>query len=332
MIPDATTLVLGRGDVAALLDPVACIEVVERAFDRQGRGDADPPQSIGFHVPAGTFHVKAALLDLDRPHFVAKLNGNFPGNPDAHGLPTIQGVLVLFDARDGRPLAIMDSGEITARRTAAASAVAAKHLARRDSSRLAILGCGRQAHAHLRALACVLELRHVSVYDLDAGRAEAFAREHESFAGASVTAVRNRAAAARASDILVTLTGGGAWVLGPEDVAPGSFVAAVGADNPRKREIEPALMRRARVVVDDLEQCARDGDLHHAIDAGVMTRADVHADLASVVAGVAPARTSDDEIFLFDSTGIALEDVAAAALVYRLACERTRGLAVSLSS
>src|SRR6476659_4596777 len=147
------TLVLTRKDVSRVLRMPECIEAVERGFLRHARGESIPPGVLGTHVAGGGFHVKSAgLLDAvdGRPVFAAKVNANFPGNPDRHTLPTIQGVIALFDAADGRLLALLDSIEITSLRTAAATAVAAKYLAP-DAGTVTICGCGEQARNQLRA-------------------------------------------------------------------------------------------------------------------------------------------------------------------------------------
>jgi ornithine cyclodeaminase/alanine dehydrogenase-like protein (mu-crystallin family) len=233
-------------------------------------------------------------------------------------LPTIQGVVLLFDAIAGRPLAILDSIELTALRTAAATAVAARHLARPSSSTVTICGCGAQSAAQLLALARVLPVSEVFAFDIDGELAAAFARE---MAGASfkVRAVSDLRAALCISDVVVTCTTSRRAFLMRDDVMPGTFIAAVGADNPEKSELDPALMAHSKVVVDSLEQCAAFGDLHHAIDAGAMSVGDVHASLGAIVAGDLPGRVDDDEITIFDSTGTAIQDVAAAVLVYKRA-------------
>jgi len=311
------TLILTGADVARALPPAECRESIERALLLLAQGLAPAPRSTGYETPGGTFHAKVALLDMGAPRFVAKINGNFPGNPQANGLPTIQGVLILFDASDGRPLAVMDSAALTAIRTAAASAVAIRHLGRAEPAVAAIIGCGAQGLAHVEALLGLHPFPEIRLFDIDRSRAEAAAvwiADHAVGTRARVaSSVRD---AVRGADIVVTCTSGTSFVLGAEDVGPGTFIAAVGTDKPHKREIEPGLMRRARVVVDDLAQCARGGDLHHALDAGVMRQEDVHGDLAAGVAGALPRRADDSEIFLFDSTGIALEDAAAAGIVY----------------
>lgn len=313
------TLLLTRSDVAGMLGMSECIDAVETAFRLHAEGRISPPGILGMHVPGGGFHIKAAILPGGaRCYFAAKTNANFPGNPKAHGLPTIQGAILLFDATDGCLLAIMDSAELTALRTGATTGVATRHLAKASASTLTLVGCGAQAAAQLRAVAAVRKLRKVFVSDLDSARAARFAQEH----GAEVAPDLRSALAA--SDICVTCTPARHFIIESAWVPAGCFIAAVGADNEHKQEIDPALFRSARLVVDSLEQCAAIGDLHHALDAGTIVRGDVHAELGEIAAGRKPGRSRESETILFDSTGVALGDVAAAALVYERAIERGR--------
>jgi ornithine cyclodeaminase/alanine dehydrogenase-like protein (mu-crystallin family) len=309
---------------------------VEDAFRQQADGRTDAPGVLGAHVPGGGFHVKTAGLAAapGRRHlFAAKVNANFPANPARHGLPTIQGVVALFDGDRGELLALLDSIELTSRRTAAATAVAARHLARAEATTLAVVGCGEQGRSQLRALVHVLpRLRTVHAVDVDASRATRYAREMSRELGLDVRTAADPRAAARASDVCVTCTPAQRPLLGIGDVPPGAFVAAVGADAPHKCEIDPPLLAASVVVVDVLEQCASIGDLHHALAAGLMRREDVRADLAGVVTGRAPGRRADDEVVVFDSTGTALQDVAAAAVVYERALDLGAGLRVALGA
>jgi len=309
-------LLLARAEVERILTPPRCIAAVEDAFRQHALGNVPEPGILGMHEGDGSFHVKAGFLRVEgKLYFAAKLNANFPANP-GRGLPTIQGAVLLSDAENGTPLAIMDSMSITALRTAAASAVAARHLARKECDTALICGCGGQARAQLEALLCVRKPRRVLAYDVDREKAARFA----SVFGDKVTVAPELAAAARSSEIIITCTTASQWIIGRGDVAPGTFIAAVGADSPIKQEIEPALLGESRVVVDVLEQCEHMGDLHHAIDAGVMSRDDVIADLADVVSGRAQVRRHEGDVVVFDSTGSALQDVAAAQLAYRNAC------------
>jgi alanine dehydrogenase len=326
------TLVLSRQDSARLLGLAECIEAVEQVFRLHAAGLTIPPAVLGVHLHEGGVHIKTAGLTGDGGLFAAKINANFPGNPDRHGLPTIQGVIVLFDSDSGRLLAVLDSIEITSRRTAAATAVAAKYLARPDARVVTVCGCGEQGRSQLRALALVRELRAVFAFDLAADRAERYAEQMAAELGIDVRPVRDLRAATLQSDICVTCTPARRFILARDQIAPGAFVAGVGADNPEKQELDPELLAHSTVVVDNLEQCATIGDLHHAIDAGLMSRAAVHAELAEIVAGRKPGRRSTQEIIVFDSTGTALQDVASAALVYRKALAAGLGVRVALSS
>jgi len=316
--------------VEARLGLDECIAAVEQAFLLHAQGRSLPPGVLGVPAEGGGFHIKAAGLELDRLYFAAKTNANFPGNPERRGLPAIQGVIVLCDGRDGRVLAVMDSMEVTVRRTAAATAVAARRLARPDSAVATICGCGRQGREQLRALARVLPLRTAYAFDQDPARAGAFAAEMRAALAFDVRPAADLAQAARQSDVCVTCTPSRRPLLFRDHVRPGTFVAGVGADSADKQELDPGLLAGSTVVVDVLDQCAAIGDLHHALEAGLMTRDAVHAELADVISGRKPGRRSPEEITVFDSTGTALEDVAAAAVAYGRAVAEGGGLTVAL--
>jgi len=296
------------------MDADAWLAAVEKGFASFAAGKANTPTPMVITGRGGTFHAKGASIDLDRSYVALKLNGNFPDNPATRGLPTIQGALLLCDGEDGALLAVMDSIEITLRRTAAATALAARFLARPDSRTILICGCGEQGSAQLAALQAVLPLERAAAWDRDAGRSRIFAEAH-SRDGLVVAAVSDLAHASRASDVIVTCTTARSPFLEASFVRPGTFVAAVGADSPEKSEIYPDLMRRALVVADVLDQCAVMGDLRHAMAAGILSRDDIHAELAQLVSGVRAGRSDENQVTLFDSTGSALQDVAVAVLV-----------------
>ena len=315
---DASTLVLTRDFIAARVPSSAYVAAVECAFGQLADGRIHVPQ-VG-HAPGfdGAFHVKAAT-QLDPPRRVAiKLNANFPANPSRHGLPTIQGVIVLFDADNGRVLALMDSVEVTAQRTAAASVVAARLLARPRAQRLALIGCGTQARYHFAALLDAFPIRSVACHDIRTDAADRLAA-HALALGLEAHVASSVQAAAEGADIVVTCTASQTPILQRDDVGPGCFVAAVGADSPSKHEIAAELLRRACVVPDVLAQALVMGDLHHAIDAGMMRAEDVHGELAELVAGRVAPRTHDEQIFVFDSTGTAIADLAAANVIFDIA-------------
>jgi alanine dehydrogenase len=330
--PHEGTLLLTRGEVASLLGLDDCIAAVEQAFRLHGASKLNPTGILGMHVPGGGFHIKTALLDSGRSYFVAKANANFPENPKLRGLPTIQGVILLLDGETGTPLAVMDSMEITILRTGAATAVAAKYLARADAGVATICGCGNQGRVQLRAVSRVRPIRRVFAYDADHAQAERFAAELSRELRVEATPVRDLAEAVKQSDICVTCTPSRVPLLGPNDVRPGLFLAAVGADSPEKQELEPSLLAKSLLIVDILEQCATIGELHHALNAKLMTRNDVHAELGQVLAGKRAGRSSEDQIIIFDSTGTALQDAAAAVVVYERALRSGAGASIDLGA
>jgi alanine dehydrogenase len=310
---------LDASDVVRLLDMPSCIHAVEDAFRLRGEGRPTPSAMVGLELEDGSFHAKMASLSLSRTYVAAKVNANFPRNPVHHHLPTIQGVLALFDGTNGQPLALMDSAAITTLRTAAASAVAAKWLARTDASTVTFVGCGVQARAHLSAFRHVRRLERLFAIDPRSDAMDEFYRFAVAECAIEPVTLPSLGAATRQSGIIVTTTPSRHALLEVDHVAPGTFVAAVGADNEHKQELSPELLRAAVVVVDDLEQCARYGDLHHALAAGLLERRDVRGSLDEIVSGRRPARLDEEEIIIFDSTGVAIEDVAAAAVVYERA-------------
>ena len=328
-MPRSVIRILSGTDVEALLDVDTSIEVVEEAFRQHGTGRAAPPAILGLEASGGGFHVKAGLLRLGRLYFAAKINGNFYANAPL-GLPRIHGLVVLSDGETGVPLAVLDSVEITKRRTAAATAVAVRHLALEDAAVATLCGCGAQGAAQLRAVARVRSLRKIFVFDVDRARAQALAEDASRELAIEVTATEDLREGVAASSICITCTPSQSPILARDFVAPGALVAAVGADSADKQELDPALMAGSTIVTDVHEQCATIGDLHHALASGRVRREDVHAELGEIVAGTKSGRRSREEIIVFDSTGMALQDVAAAAAAYERAAARGYGVAVEV--
>jgi ornithine cyclodeaminase/alanine dehydrogenase-like protein (mu-crystallin family) len=327
-----TTLILSRRDVMELLSLGDCIEAVEQAFRLHAEGRTFGPGVLGIRAADGGFHIKAAGLLGERGYFAAKTNANFPDNPRRFGLPTIQGAVLLADASNGQLLAVIDSASVTTLRTGAATAVAAKFMARRDARTVTIVGCGVQGEVQLAAVAAVLPLERAWVVDADPARAERLAAHAASSLGIRVEPAKDLRVALRQSDVCVTCTPSRRAFVAARDVRPGTFVAAIGADSEGKQELEPQLVASATLVVDVLEQCAEIGELQHALAAGLLTRDQVHGELADLVSGRRPGRTRDDEITIFDSSGTALQDVAAAVAVYQNARARNRGMEVKLDA
>lgn len=314
------TLLLSRVALRELATVNDYFEAARAAFEDMAEQRVQLA-SVG-HMPAmdGAFHIKAASRTGAPAVALVKVNGNFPGNGARHDLPTIQGFIALLDAERGCVLAFMDSIEITARRTAAATALAAHYLAKRDARRLGVVGCGMQARYHIEALRDLLPIESVRYCDSNPNAERSFDDWLRQI-GIRAQRAANAAAVCEGADIVVTLTTSTRPLIALAQVAPGTFVAGVGADNPGKHELAPDLLAASSVVVDSAAQTSTMGDLRHAIDGGVMTIADVRCELADLVVGRCAGRQHDQERWVFDSTGLAAQDLAAAVMIL----DRCRG-------
>jgi ornithine cyclodeaminase/alanine dehydrogenase len=325
-------LILTRSEIANLLTFAEYVTVVEEAFRSHDEGRSLPPGLMHVDASEGEFHIKAGGLQLDEPWFGLKVNGGFFHNRERFGLPNIQGMIVLASASNGRPLALLDSLEITIQRTGAATALAARYLARPDSAIATVCGCGTQGRVQLRALQNALPIRKAFAYSLTDSKSAAFAAQMQQELGIEVEPTRDLAAALRKSDVCVTCTPAKSFFVQREHVPDGMFISAVGSDSPEKQELDPRILADAAVFCDLLDQAAAVGEWHHAVEKGFVRREAMHAELGELVSGKKAGRTTRDQITVFDSTGTALQDVAAAVAVYRRAVELKKGTALELSA
>ena len=329
------TVVLNRSDIRSLINFKDFLDAMERVFRLYGCGQTLSTGLLHIDSLDGEFHVKAGGIQEsndNRGYFGVKVNGGFFHNEERYGLPSIQGCILLFDATTGSPLALLDSVDITRQRTAATTTLAALHLAKKHPQTITVIGTGRQARVHLEGMVPLLEPQRVYVAGRELTKCQRLADEMSPDLNVPIEATTDVRGAVRASDIVVTCTASRAPLFQSDDVQPGTFIAAVGADAPGKQELDPDLFQRSKIVVDLTIQCVKVGELQHAIGTGLLTPEKVHAELGEIVAGKKPGRLSDDEIIIFDSTGTALQDVAAAALVYERAIETSRGERINLCS
>lgn len=320
----APALLLDRHAVAAVLTMDDCIAAVEAAFLAFATGRSLDTDLSHVDAPTGEFHIKSGGVLQPAPYFACKINGSFFENRATLGLPNIIGLIVLSDAAMGKPLAVMESGLITRMRTGAATAVAAKYLAKANSSTVTICGAGLQGAIQLQALARVLPLQKAFIWSRNPERARELSEQAGKELKIETAVATDLAAATQASDVVVTCTPSKEWFVGRRHIAPGTLLAAVGADSPGKQEIEPALVAATTAVCDVIDQCIHVGELQHAYSQGSIKQQQLRS-LGAVIAGSEPRRERDDQVILFDSTGTALQDAAAAALVYRLAQQRGLG-------
>lgn len=323
--PSRATLLLDHADISELLTLPRCIAVVESAYGAYARGEVPAPAIMHVDAEGGEFHVKGGLIRGSQCYFALKANGGFFQNPARNRLPAIQGLILLSDGSNGCPLAVMDSRAITVMRTAAATAVAASRLALPEINAVTLCGCGGQAEMQLRALREVRAFEKVYVWSIRPEEARAFADRVGVALGLDVQVVGAPRDGLARSQVCITCTPARKHFIHDADVLPGTFIAAVGADSPDKQEIDPHLLSRAAVITDLTAQCVEVGDLHHAIAAGLMTREQVRGELGQIVADLVPGRRTKDEVIVFDATGTALQDVAAAAEVFETARREGRG-------
>jgi alanine dehydrogenase len=285
--------------VAEAVSPARAVDAVREAFVAYARGDwSMPPKVYVPAYPAGDFR---AMPALGAGHALLKWVTSFPGNP-ARGLPTVMGLVVVSSAADGTLRAVLDAAAVTALRTGAAAVLAAETLGRPGAGAAAVIGAGVNGRAVARTF--LARGREVRIWDVDATRAHAAADE----LGARPAVSRDEALAA---DVVATVTPGQEILFPPGSLRPGQHVSLMGADGPGKAEIAPAELARARVFCDDWEQASHNGDLVHAVAAGAVGREAV-TELGEVLSGRAPGRRAPDEITAFDSTGLAIQDLAIA--------------------
>jgi alanine dehydrogenase len=325
------TLFLRRSEVASLLEFSEYVTVVEEAFRAHAEGRSLAPGLMHVDALGGEFHIKVGGLRTERPRFGIKINGGFFQNRAKFDMPNIQGVILLSDATNGYPLCVMDSMEVTIQRTGAATAVAAKYLARADSSVCTICGVGNQGRVQLKAIVSALPIRKVYAWSRSLENAEAFAKRMAAEVGVSIEPVDDLTAAASRSDIIVTCTPSRKPFLTAGAVRSGTFIAAVGADSPDKQELDSALTGSSKVVSDLTDQITHVGEAHHAIEAGLLSREGIYGEIGEIITGRKPGRTSADEIIVYDSTGTALQDVAAATAVYEAARRAGVGTTINLA-
>lgn len=313
-------LILSRADVERALTLDSVIAAVEAGFREDAEGKNRTYPVVREQVPEhrGIFGIKSGYM-TGRGVMGLKAGGFWLGNVSDYGLPNHQSTMVLFDPRTGAPTALIDANYITAIRTGAASAVAARALSRPDSRRVAMIGAGAQARMQLRAVARVRPVEQVWVFDAMAGAAERYAAEFGG-AGFAVTPVGSVDEALKEADLVVTTTPSYTPVVMAGHVRPGTHINAMGADTKGKQELDETLFRRAALVVDSLEQARVLGETQHALGKGIITEEQVRGELGQILIGARPGRLSADEITVFDGTGVSFQDLVAA----QLACDEAR--------
>ena len=322
-------LYLTANDVTKLLDMPGALSVVEEAFREHGMERVQMPAKSYLYFPTGDLRTMPAYLKSAGIAGVKIVNAH-PGNP-AKGLPTVMAVVVLNSIETGAPLAMMDGTYLTDMRTGAAGGVAADHLARRDATVVGMIGAGRQAMTQLQAISMVRDIETVKVVDVSATTCDRFRKNMENRAELGCDIVIAESIQETCDcDILVTTTPVRSPIVDNGWVQEGTHINAIGADAKGKEELDPQILKRSTIVIDDYAQATHSGEINVPLNEGVITVGDIYGTLGEVVAGIKPGRTSDSEITVFDSTGLAIQDVSTANHVYQQAVERGIGTRLKL--
>jgi len=324
-------LLLSDSDVRSMLTMGEALRVVEDAFREKGLGNVQmPPKTYLFF---GDYDGDLRIMPAFLPRLGAagvKVVNSHPGN-QRYGLPSVLATLLLIDPKNGLPTAIIGANSLTSIRTGAAGGLAAKCLARPDSRVVGMIGAGVQARTQLQAVLEVLPgIERVKVYDLSEKRAAEFTKEFPVGSGRRIEVVESPERAARASDVLVTTTPSRSPIVKRAWLDPGTHINAIGADAPGKQELEIRILLDGKVVPDDWEQAAHGGEMNVAVSQGKFTRSMIYGELGEIVCGKMAGRKSRDEITIFDSTGLAIQDLAVAAYLCDRALKSRKGTEIDI--
>ena len=316
-----STLILTKSDIDSLIDMPSVIDSVEQNFRDFAQGTAKMPSKAYLLVDKGDFRaMPAAVPGGAGVKWVNVHTGN-----RAVGLPTVMAVLIYSDPATGYPLAIMDATEITAYRTGATAAIASKYLARKNSHTLGMIGAGSQSYTQLMAHIELFKFTEIRVYDLYLAASEKLVKTFDKYP-VKITSLEEAADC----DIVCTLTPAREPVLKKSMIRPGTHINAIGADAAGKEELEPSLLIGATIVVDDVRQASAAGELNVPLSKGIIKPTDIYGTLGEIIEGRKPGRKDARDITIFDSTGVAIEDIATAKLMYERAKKAGTGLSINL--
>ena len=324
-------IILSQQEVKLCLPMSKAIQAVREAYIAFAKGQVKMPPVMHLDVSQynGEIDIKSGYIE-DLGLIGTKIASGFYDNHKL-GLPPGIAIIILMDLKTSMPLAIMDGTYVTAYRTGAAGAVAANVLAKKDSEIIGVVGAGTQARMQILALREIFSLKEVKVWDINTAARDLYSKEMSEQLNITVEPVDSVKDAVVESDIVVTVTPSKKALVMKDWIKKGTHINAIGADGPGKQELDPMIIKVAdKVVVDSLKQCRIIGEIQHALKNGLIKEANIHAEIGQILIGEKKGRESDNEITLFDSTGLAAQDIAAANIVYKQAKERGMGKIVSL--
>ncbi|MEM4311582.1 MAG: alanine dehydrogenase [Nitrososphaerales archaeon] len=326
------TLILTGEEIKSRLSMSEVIGAVEQSFREKGLGRVQMPAKIYLFYSKYNGDLRAMPSYLESLDISAvKVVNVHPDNPLKYRLPTVMATIILIDPKNGYPLAIMDGTLITDMRTGAAGGIAAKYLARKDSKIIGMVGAGKQAETQLEALLSLYKkLEEVRVYSRSKERREAFVKKFNSSEIGEIIPVENVEEAVKNTDIIVTTTPSREPLVKDEWISMGTHFNCIGADAPGKQELEPKVLKRAKIVVDDWEQASHSGEINVPLAKGMISKEDIYGEIGEIVAGLKKGRIYDSEVTVFTSTGLAIQDAVTANLVYKKALDKGLGRFIKL--
>jgi alanine dehydrogenase len=321
------TLLLKKEEVSRLITMKEVIGTVEEAYKAFNSDEVVQPAYIGMHLPSprGEIDFKLGYCRSNEVISMKASSGGFNQNPAAHGVPSGMGTILLFDARTCALACVMDGSLVTGLRTGAAGAVSVKALARKDARRIASIGTGNQARMQIRAISEVMRIEEVHGWDSNTDALAKYKADIEGEFGIPVVMAGSKKEAVERADILITTTRGKGSLVEVGWVRPGTHIVAIGTDQRGKQELDPEIFRNAKVVNDSIEQCIDKGETWHPLNRNIIARDDIHAEIGEILLGRKPGRESDDEVTIFDSTGMAIQDNTTSTRIYRNALQRGIG-------
>lgn len=317
------TLLLKKEEVATLISMKEVIETVEEAYRAFNGDQVIQPGYVGIHLPSprGEIDFKLGYCKSNEVISMKASSGGFAENPTAFDVPSGMGTILLFDARTCALTCVMDGSLITGLRTGAAGAVSVKVLARRNAKRIASIGTGNQARMQIRAIREVMKIEEIHAWDSHPDALRKYRADIEGEFGIPVVTAASKKEAVEQADILITTTRGKGSLVEAPWVRPGTHIVAVGTDQRGKQELDPEVFRNAKIVNDSIDQCIEKGETWHPLNEGIITREDIHAEMGEILLARKPGRESDEEVTIFDSTGMAIQDNTTSTRIYRNAVE-----------
>jgi alanine dehydrogenase len=326
-------LMLSEQEIAELISIQEVIVAVEIAFKEAALGYAQNPPKVYLNFPKYNGDLRVMPAYLERQDISAvKIVSAHPDNLQKFGLPSVRGLILLIDPKNGSLLSIMDGQLITAMRTAAAGGIAAKYLANKNSKIVAFIGAGVQARTQFSALLSVCPLlEEIRVWDISQKAVEKFFSDIKSKANhIRISTSNDISEAVKGVDIVVTTTPSKESLILDSWVSEGTHFNCVGADAPGKEELDPEILKRAKIIVDNYEQACHSGEINVPLSKGIISKNAIWAEIGEILVGRKAGRVSTQEITVFDTTGIAVQDAITAKLVYQKALDRKRGSFVNL--